>query len=56
MEIIAGERACFTLLAFICLKKQLHWRTNPIGKVRKAFPSLKNIVKTILHIKLDSTY
>ena len=34
MEIVAGERACYTLLAFICLKMELHWRSNPIGKVR----------------------
>ena len=38
MEIIAGEKACYTLLAFICLKMELHWRTNPIGKVRKNLP------------------
>jgi putative transposase len=38
MEIVAGERACYTLLAFICLKMELHWRTNPIGKVRKNLP------------------
>ncbi|MEM4722140.1 MAG: transposase, partial [Candidatus Methanomethylicaceae archaeon] len=31
MEIIAGEQACYNLLAFICLKMELHWRSNPIG-------------------------
>jgi putative transposase len=41
MEIVAGERACYTLLAFICLKMELHWRTNPIGKVRKNLPFFK---------------
>lgn len=35
MEIIAGENACYTLLTFICLKMEMHWRSNPIGKVQK---------------------
>jgi hypothetical protein len=34
METVAGENACYSLLAFICLKMELHWRSNPIGKVR----------------------
>lgn len=34
MQIVAGERACYTLLTFICLKMELHWRSNSIGKVR----------------------
>jgi putative transposase len=38
MEIIAGERSCYTLLAFIALKMELHWRSNPLGKVRKNLP------------------
>lgn len=38
MEIIAGEQACYNLLAFICLKMELHWRSNPIGKVRHNLP------------------
>jgi len=43
MEIVAGEQACYTLLAFICLKMELHWRSNPIGKVRKNLPFFKNL-------------
>ena len=43
MEIVAGESACYTLLAFICLKMELHWRSNPIGKVRKNLPFLKEL-------------
>ena len=43
MEILAGESACYTLLAFICLKMELHWRSNPIGKVRKNLPFLKEL-------------
>jgi len=38
MEILAGERSCYTLLAFIALKMELHWRSNPLGKVRKNLP------------------
>ena len=41
MEIVAGERACYTLLTFICLKMELHWRSNPIGKVRNNLPFFK---------------
>jgi len=41
MEIVAGERACYTLLTFICLKMELHWRSNPIGKVHNNLPFFK---------------
>jgi putative transposase len=41
MEIVAGEHACYTLLAFICIKMEMHWRSNPIGKVRKNLPFFK---------------
>lgn len=44
MEILAGEKACYTLLAFISLKMELHWRTNPIGKVRKNLPFFENYI------------
>jgi len=43
MEIVAGENACYSLLAFICLKMELHWRSNPIGKVRNNLPFLKEL-------------
>jgi putative transposase len=43
MEIVAGENACYMLLAFISLKMELHWRSNPIGKVRNNLPFLKEI-------------
>jgi putative transposase len=43
MEILAGEHACYMLLAFISLKMELHWRSNPIGKVRKNLPFLKEL-------------
>jgi putative transposase len=44
MEIIAGEQACYNLLAFICLKMELHWRSNPIGKVRHNLPFFQKLV------------
>jgi putative transposase len=43
MEIVAGENACYRLLAFISLKMELHWRSNPLGKVRKNLPFLKKM-------------
>jgi len=43
MEIVAGENACYTLLAFVCLKMELHWRSNPIGKVANHLPNLKKL-------------
>ena len=36
MEIVAGENACYMLLAFISLKMELQWRSNPLGKVRNS--------------------
>ena len=43
MEILAGEQPCYTLLAFIALKMELHWRSNPLGKVRKNLPLWKRL-------------
>lgn len=45
MEIVAGETACYTLLAFICLKMEIHWRSNPIGKVRTNLPLLRKLAE-----------
>jgi len=45
MEIIAGERSCYTLLAFICLKMELHWRSKPIGKVPINLPFLRKLAE-----------
>ena len=41
MEIVAGENACYMLLAFISLRMELHWKSNPIGKVRNNLPFFK---------------
>ena len=38
MEIVAGEDACYRLLAFISLKMELSWRTTKVGKVRQHLP------------------
>ena len=46
MEIVAGEAACYRLLAFISLKMELHWRANPIGKVRKNLPFFQNMAQS----------
>ncbi len=43
MEIVAGETALYILLAFICLKMELHWRSNPLGKMRKNLPIFKEL-------------
>jgi putative transposase len=43
MEIVAGENACYMLLAFISLKMEVHWRANPIGKVRKNLPFFRQL-------------
>lgn len=43
MEIVAGENACYMLLAFISLKMELHWRSNPIGRARGTLSFLKKI-------------
>jgi putative transposase len=44
MEILAGENSCHTLLAFISIKMEMHWRSNPVGKVRYNLPSLRSLV------------
>ena len=41
MEIVAGENAWYMLLAFISLKMELHWKSNPIGRVRNNLPFFK---------------
>ena len=43
MEILAGENACYKLLAFISLKMELNWKTQPIGKVLKNLPFFKDL-------------
>ena len=42
MEIVAGENACYRLPAFISLKMELHWRSTPVGKVRRNLPFFNN--------------
>jgi putative transposase len=45
MEILAGERSCYTLLAFICLKMELRWRSKPIGKVPQNLPFFRSLAE-----------
>jgi len=45
MEIVAGENSCYMLLAFISIKMEIHWRSNPVGKVRYNLPSLRSLIK-----------
>ena len=45
MEIVAGENSCYMLLAFISLKMEIHWRSNPIGKVHKNLPFFKRLAE-----------
>ena len=45
MEIVAGENSCYTLLAFISIKMELYWRSNPVGKVRYNLPSLRSLIE-----------
>jgi putative transposase len=45
MEIVAGELSCYRLLAFISLKMELHWRANPVGKVRLNLPFFKKFTQ-----------
>jgi len=35
MDIADGENACYMLLAFVSIKMELHWKSNPVGKVRE---------------------
>ncbi len=46
MEILAGERSCYTLLAFVCLKMELNWRSKPIGKVAGNLPFITEMTKS----------
>ena len=45
MEIVAGENACYLLLAFVSLKMEMNWRTTKIGKVRPNLPLYKKFTQ-----------
>jgi len=45
MEIVAGENVCYTLLAFISIKMEVYWRSNPVGKVRYNLPFLRSLIQ-----------
>ena len=46
MEIVAGERACYTLLAFISLKMEVHWKNFLLGKRASNLPSLQTLAES----------
>jgi putative transposase len=41
MEIVAGEKSCYNLLAVICLKMELYWKRHPIT-LERALPWIKD--------------
>lgn len=45
MEIVAGEKSCYMLLAFVCLKMEVYWRSKPIGKVPHNLPFLTKLAE-----------
>jgi len=45
MEILAGESSCYMLLAFVCLKMEVHWRSKPIGNVAENLPFFKRLAE-----------
>ena len=45
MEILAGEKSCYNLLAFIALKMELYWKNNPVGKVPLSLPFFQTIMR-----------
>jgi hypothetical protein len=46
MEILAGEAACYRLLAFISLGLGLHWRANAVGKGKPNLPFYRDLNNT----------
>tara|TARA_B100000315_G_C14584715_1_gene592326 strand:- start:999 stop:1289 length:291 start_codon:yes stop_codon:yes gene_type:complete len=45
MEIVAGENACYRLIAFISLKMELNWRSNPVEKVNANLSFFKKLLE-----------
>jgi len=44
--------SCYRLLAFISLRMELHWRANPVGKVRPNLPFFKEFTQNNWHYHL----
>jgi hypothetical protein len=53
LEIVAGERPCHTLLAFVCLEMELTWRSKRLGGGLETGPSQKDCRKKISHNYVD---
>lgn len=45
MEILAGEKSCYRILAFVSLKMELHWRSAPVGKVNANLPFYSKLLE-----------
>ena len=45
MEILAGEKSCYNLLAFIAVKMEMYWKNNPVGKVPLSLPFFQTIMR-----------
>lgn len=57
MEILAGEKSCYTLLAFVCLQMELNWRSKPVRELAKNLPFLRKLAESNFKTKiLDTTY
>jgi putative transposase len=56
MEILARERSCYTLLAFVYLKMQVPRRSKPIGNVAENLPFFKRLADTNSTYKIDGTW
>jgi len=52
MEIVAGENACSILLAFVFIKREPHWRSDPAGKASKNMPFFKELAYNMYTKKL----
>jgi putative transposase len=45
VEIVAGENACYLLLAFISVRMEMNWRATKIGKVRQNLPQYRKFTQ-----------
>lgn len=46
---MAGETSCYMLLAFICLRMELHWRSTALGKIRLNFVIFQDFTQSDWH-------
>jgi len=46
---MAGETSCYRLLAFICLRMELHGRSTAVGKIRLNFVIFQDFTQSDWH-------